>query len=62
MQPKVYGLSSLLVFWSFVKVHLGKLEEERFMSLQKATTDAGRGEQDASDLGHYMFTVMKLVF
>lgn len=31
------------VFWSFVKVHLGKLDEERFVSLQKATTDAGRG-------------------
>lgn len=30
-------------FWSFVKVHLGKLEEERFLSLQKATSDAGRG-------------------
>lgn len=39
----IVKLDSESVFWSFVKVHLGKLEEERFLSLQKATTDAGRG-------------------
>ena len=37
-------ISLNLVFWNFVKVHLGKLEEERFISLQKATTDAGKGQ------------------
>lgn len=30
-------------FWSFVKAHLGKLDLDRFLELQKATTDAGRG-------------------
>ena len=37
-------ISLNLVFWNFVKAHLGKLEEERFISLQKATTDAGKGQ------------------
>lgn len=39
----IVKLDSEAVFWSFVKAHLGKLDEERFLSLQKATTDAGRG-------------------
>ncbi|KAJ7373483.1 Sorting nexin-29 [Desmophyllum pertusum] len=39
----IVKLDSDSVFWNFVKGHLGKLELDRFLALEKATTDAGRG-------------------
>ena len=38
------SLIHFLVFWNFVKGHLEKLEVDRFLALEKATTDAGRGQ------------------
>jgi len=38
------NLLNFLVFWNFVKGHLEKLEVDRFLALEKATTDAGRGQ------------------
>lgn len=39
----IVKLDPYSAFWSFVKAHLGKLDLDRFLELQKATTDAGRG-------------------
>ncbi|KAL9955431.1 hypothetical protein ACROYT_G036758 [Oculina patagonica] len=39
----IVKLDSDSVFWNFVKGHLGNLEVDRFLALEKATTDAGRG-------------------
>ena len=54
---KNLDIYSLSVFWSFVKAHLGKLDEERFLSLQKATTDAGRGQYNAGEIRKKTFFI-----